>query len=93
MHSFKRRVNKLLQLDAARRENKVLAQELKDMTDQLGEGGKSVHELQKLRRRLEMEKDELQVLPVRSHLSANAAFKYFLYFNNFLQQPVVTAST
>lgn len=39
----------------------MLAQELKDLTDQLGEGGKNVHDLQKQKRRLEMEKDELQV--------------------------------
>lgn len=44
-----------------RRENKILSQEIKDLTDQLGEGGKSVHELQKSRRRLELEKEELQV--------------------------------
>ena len=43
-----------------RRENKGLAQEIKDINDQLGEGGKSVHELQKMRRRLELERDELQ---------------------------------
>ncbi|KAK0410838.1 hypothetical protein QR680_005352 [Steinernema hermaphroditum] len=48
------------QTEGVRRENKVLAQELKDLTDQLGEGGKSVHELQKCRRRLELEKEELQ---------------------------------
>lgn len=48
-------------MEAVRRENKALAQELKDLTDQLGEGGKNVHELQKSRRRLEMEKEELQV--------------------------------
>uniref|UniRef100_A0A1I7XLC0 Myosin motor domain-containing protein n=1 Tax=Heterorhabditis bacteriophora TaxID=37862 RepID=A0A1I7XLC0_HETBA len=48
------------QIEGVRRENKILAQELKDITDQLGEGGKSVHDLQKLRRRLEMEKEELQ---------------------------------
>uniref|UniRef100_A0A7E4UTG5 Myosin motor domain-containing protein n=1 Tax=Panagrellus redivivus TaxID=6233 RepID=A0A7E4UTG5_PANRE len=48
------------QLEAARREAKNYAQELKDVTDQLGEGGKSVHDLQKIRRRLEIEKDELQ---------------------------------
>ncbi len=30
------------------------------MTDQLGEGGRSVHELDKSRRRLELEKEELQ---------------------------------
>lgn len=37
-----------------------MAQELKDLTDQLGEGGRSVHEQAKTRRRLELEKDELQ---------------------------------
>lgn len=47
------------QADALRRENKNISQELKDITDQLGEGGKSVHELQKIRRRLELEKEEL----------------------------------
>lgn len=30
------------------------------MSDQLGEGGRSVHELEKYRKRLEMEKEELQ---------------------------------
>ena len=30
------------------------------MTDQLGDGGRSVHELEKSRKRLEMEKEELQ---------------------------------
>lgn len=30
------------------------------MTDQLGEGGRSVHEIEKARKRLEMEKEELQ---------------------------------
>ena len=43
-----------------RRENRSLAQEVKDLTDQLTEGGRSVHELQKMVRRLELEKEELQ---------------------------------
>ncbi len=34
--------------------------EIHDLTDQLGEGGRSVHEMDKARRRLEMEKEELQ---------------------------------
>ena len=34
--------------------------EIHDLTDQLGEGGRSVHELDKSRKRLEMEKEELQ---------------------------------
>lgn len=31
-----------------------------DLTDQLSEGGRSVHELQKIVRRLEVEKEEIQ---------------------------------
>merc|ERR1711951_247074 len=48
------------QLDAVKRENKNLAEEIKDLLDQLGEGGRSIHELDKQRRRLEVEKEELQ---------------------------------
>merc|ERR1719493_259384 len=48
------------QLDIVRRENKNLADEVKDLLDQLGDGGRSIHELDKQRRRLEVEKEELQ---------------------------------
>ena len=48
------------QLDIVRRENKNLADEIKDLLDQLGDGGRSIHELDKQRRRLEVEKEELQ---------------------------------
>merc|ERR1711881_444034 len=41
------------QLDIVKRENKNLA-------DQLGEGGRSIHDLDKQRRRLEQEKEEIQ---------------------------------
>merc|ERR1719431_2288575 len=44
------------QLDVVRRENKNLADEIKDLLDQLGDGGRSIHELDKQRRRLEVEK-------------------------------------
>merc|ERR1719244_439885 len=47
-------------LDVVRRENKNLADEIKDLLDQLGDGGRSIHELDKQRRRLEVEKEELQ---------------------------------
>merc|ERR1712242_15489 len=47
-------------LDTVRRENKNLAEEIKDLLDQLGEGGRSIHELDKTRRKLEVEKEELQ---------------------------------
>merc|ERR1712180_89998 len=47
------------QLDIVKRENKNLADEIKDLLDQLGEGGRSIHDLDKQRRRLETEKEEL----------------------------------
>merc|ERR1719326_59365 len=50
----------LEQLDVVKRENKNLADEIKDLLDQLGEGGRSIHDLDKQRRRLEQEKEELQ---------------------------------
>merc|ERR1719282_3995 len=48
------------QLDVVKRENKNLADEIKDLLDQLGEGGRSIHALDKRRRMLEQEKEELQ---------------------------------
>ena len=48
------------QLDIVRRENKNLADEIKDLLDQLGDGGCSIHEPDKQRRRMESEKEELQ---------------------------------
>uniref|UniRef100_A0A2I3HFW6 Myosin motor domain-containing protein n=1 Tax=Nomascus leucogenys TaxID=61853 RepID=A0A2I3HFW6_NOMLE len=48
-------------LESVKKENKTLQEEIKDLIDQLGEGGRSVHELQKLKKKLEMEKEELQV--------------------------------
>ncbi|XP_045427676.1 putative uncharacterized protein MYH16 [Pipistrellus kuhlii] len=48
-------------LESVKKENKTLQEEIKELIDQLGEGGWSVHELQKLKKNLEIEKDELQV--------------------------------
>merc|ERR1711868_164278 len=48
------------QLDVVKRENKNLADEIKDLLDQLGEGGRSIHALDIQRRMLEQEKEELQ---------------------------------
>ena len=48
------------QLDIVKRENKNLADEIRDLLDQLGDGGRSIHELDKQRRHLEIEKEELQ---------------------------------
>merc|ERR1719500_2221617 len=50
----------LEQLDIVKRENKNLADEIKDLLDQLGEGGRSIHDLDKQRRRLEQEKEVLR---------------------------------
>ena len=47
------------QLDSVRRENKNLGDEIKDLLDQLGEGGRSIHELDKQRRRLQVCKAEI----------------------------------
>merc|ERR1711915_717767 len=50
----------MLQLDEVRRENKTLSNEIKDIMDQITEGGRSIHEIDKIRKRLEAEKLELQ---------------------------------
>merc|ERR1712226_159315 len=48
------------QLEEVRRENKTLSNEIKDIMDQISEGGRSIHEIDKIRKRLEAEKLELQ---------------------------------
>merc|ERR1739848_385647 len=48
------------QLEEVRRENKVLSNEIKDIMDQISEGGRSIHEIDKIRKRLAAEKLELQ---------------------------------
>merc|ERR1719366_20582 len=50
----------ILQLDEVRKENKCLSNEIKDIMDQISEGGRSIHEIDKIRKRLEAEKMELQ---------------------------------
>merc|ERR1712211_188120 len=50
----------MAQLDQVRRENKNLSNEIKDILDQLGDGGRSIHENDKIRKRLEAEKLELE---------------------------------
>merc|ERR1719391_1734763 len=50
----------VVQLDEVRRENKTLSTEIKDIMDQITEGGRSIHEIDKMRKRLESEKLELQ---------------------------------
>merc|ERR1719209_896390 len=50
----------MLQLEEVRRENKLLSNEIKDIMDQISEGGRSIHEIDKIRKRLEAEKMELE---------------------------------
>merc|ERR550517_820702 len=52
----------MLQLDEVRRENKTLSNEIKGIMDQITEGGRSIHEIDKIRKRLEAEKLELQAV-------------------------------
>merc|ERR1711962_298217 len=50
----------VVQLEEVRRENKMLSNEIKDIMDQISEGGRSIHEIDKIRKRLEAEKMELE---------------------------------
>merc|ERR1712112_571670 len=49
------------QLDVVKRENKNLADEIRDLLDQLGEGGRSIHALDKQRRMLEQAEATLEM--------------------------------
>merc|ERR1711992_506915 len=58
---YKGKVDRLsFQLEEVRRENKTLSNEIKDIMDQITEGGRSIHEIDKIRKRLEAEKMELE---------------------------------
>ncbi|KAK2836602.1 hypothetical protein Q7C36_014471 [Tachysurus vachellii] len=48
-------------LETVKKDNRTLSDEIRDLIEQLGEGGKSVHELQKAKKKLEVERDELQM--------------------------------
>merc|ERR1719434_119258 len=50
----------VIQLEEGRRENKLLSNEIKDIMDQISEGGRSIHEIDTIRKRLEAEKMELE---------------------------------
>ncbi|MBN3270984.1 MYSS protein, partial [Polyodon spathula] len=47
-------------LETLKRENKNLQQEISDLTEQIGEGGKAIHELEKSKKQTETEKSEIQ---------------------------------
>ena len=50
----------VLQLDEVRRENKILSIEIKDIMDSITEGGRSIHDIDRIRKKLEAEKLELE---------------------------------
>ena len=50
----------ILQLEEVRRENKSLSIEIKDIMDQISEGGRLIYEIDKIHSRLESEKLELE---------------------------------
>ena len=47
----------VLQLDDVRRENKNLSNEIKDIMDQISEGGRSIHEIDKICKRMEVKRE------------------------------------
>merc|ERR1719420_1483684 len=68
----------VLQLDEVRRENKTLSNEIKDIMDQISEGGHSIHEINKICKRLEaalseaeatLEQEENKVLRLQLELT------------------------
>merc|ERR1712002_171639 len=50
----------LAAFDSVKRENKNLGDEVKDLLDQIGEGGRNYHEVTKTHKRLEVEREELK---------------------------------
>ena len=52
-------------MESLRRENKNITAELRDLTSQLNDDGRSTHEFAKTIRRLEIEKEELQQVRLR----------------------------
>merc|ERR1739842_40752 len=50
----------IIQLEEVRRENKTISNEIKDIMDQISEGGRNIHDIDKIRKRLEAEKMELE---------------------------------
>merc|ERR1712080_492704 len=69
----------MLQLEEVRRENKTLSNEIKDIMDQISEGGRSIHEIDKIRKRLEAENKvlrcQLELNAVRQEIERRLAEK------------------
>ena len=77
------------QLDGVRHENKNLSNEIKDIMDQISEGGRTIHEIDKIRKRLEGEKLELQTALEEAESMLMRCFKDFSYlplFSGTLEQ-------
>ena len=77
------------QLDGVRHENKNLINEIKDIMDQISEGGRTIHEIDKIRKRLEGEKLELQTALEEAESMLMRCFKDFSYlplFSGTLEQ-------
>uniref|UniRef100_A0A8C5SCM7 Myosin heavy chain 3 n=1 Tax=Laticauda laticaudata TaxID=8630 RepID=A0A8C5SCM7_LATLA len=49
------------QLETMKRENKNLQQEIADLTEQIAQNGKFIHELEKAKKQIEVEKSEMQM--------------------------------
>ena len=80
------------QLDSVRRENKNLADEIKDLLDQLGEGGRSIHELDKQRRRLQVKfLTRLYIFVGYTVAMYRESPKLFCRYNVFTVQAVETS--
>merc|ERR1719266_2514289 len=58
----------ILQLDEVRRENKCLSNEIKDIMDQISEGGRSIHEIDKICKRLDAEKMEQEFASTKKNM-------------------------
>ncbi len=51
-----------------------LTEEISDLTEQLGESGKGIHELEKIRKQLEQEKAEIQTALEEAEVTLNYLF-------------------
>merc|ERR1712142_165516 len=64
----------MLQLDNIRRENKNLADEVRDLMDQIGDGGRKYHEAQKKYKNIGIEKEELTAALEEEHNTTKKMF-------------------
>lgn len=75
----------------------LLAEEISDLTEQLGASNKNIHELEKIRKQLEAEKLELQAAleeaEVRKALAQESPMTPFNSQDPTLSEPLGTAET